>query len=175
MNVDRAPPVHTSTPPLAVTSSSTEVPPIPGQPDQPRTNEQPLSLTAPTPPAPAGTGQQQRRSGPSNTLGQEIPQMLGEMREVISNLAVSVNSLKDAVSDLRAGQSTPGSSGSAPVRGSGRGRGPRRGRGRGRNEATGGPAGDVADDEGQGDGDDGEGKDYKLRVSVVTHVRQLPD
>ena len=99
--------------------------------------------------------------------------MLGEMRDVIDNLAVSVNGLKDVVSDLRAGQSTD--SNSTPVRGSGRGRGSRgrRGGGRGgvgegnRNQNTDVHMGNdyVADDEGQEDEDHRKPKNYKLRVS----------
>jgi len=83
-----------------------------GQSDTPHTNGPPHSPTSPTP---AGPGRQWR-SRPSHTPGQEVPQMIGEMRDVIDNLAMSVNSLKDVVSDLRAGQST--GSGSIPVRGS---------------------------------------------------------
>ena len=143
---------------------------------------------SPTTPTSTGSGHQRRRSRSSYTTGQAIPQMLGEMRDVIGSLAMSVDGLKDIVSDLRAGQN-PGP-GSTPVRGSGRGndsRG-RRGRGNGsrgvsggvgrgeRSQVTGGPVGDDraadADDESQGDEGSGETKDYKLRVSDIAHVRR---
>lgn len=158
-------------PPVAQTTPST-----PWQSDSPRTSEFPLSPTSPTP---AGTGRR-RHSYASRTFGREIPQMLGEMRDVIGNLAVSVNGLKDVVSDLQAGQST--GSGSVPVRGSRRGRGSRGQRGRGRggvrrgnqSQSTGGPVGDdyVADDESQDDVDHGEPRS-KLRVSIVIHVAHV--
>ena len=107
--------------------------------------------------------------------------MLGEMRDVIDNLAVSVNGLKDAVSDIRAGQSMDSSS--TPVRDSGRGRGlrGRRGGGRGgvgegnRSQSTGGRVNNdyAADDEGQEDEDHRQPKNYKLRVSDIIHVPRL--
>ena len=150
------------------------------------TGDPPISPTTPTS---TGSGHQRRRSRSSHTTGQGIPQMLGEMRDVIGSLAMSVDGLKDVVSDLRAGQN-PGP-GSTPVRGSGRGNDSRGRRGRvnasrgvrggvGRGERSeGGPIGDDrtadADDESQGDEDPGERKDYKLRVSFIVHVQQLWD
>ena len=148
------------------------------------TGDPPISPTTPTS---TGSGHQQRRSRSSHSTGQGIPQMLGEMRDVIGSLAMSVDGLKDVVSDLRAGRTTGPSS--TPARGSGRGRGSRGRRGRGnesrgvrsgvggggRGQSVGGPVGDDhtadADDESQGDEDSKEPKDYKLRVSAITHVR----
>ena len=147
------------------------------------------ALSSPTTPTPVSSRHQRRRSHSSHTPGQEIPQMLGEMRDVIGNLATSVNGLKDVVSDLQARRST--GFGPTPVRGSGRGRGSRGRRGGngnrraeggvGRGEGsqgpgTGDPVGDgfVADDEGQGD-EVNEEKNYKLRVSSFAHVRRLWD
>ena len=146
-----------------VTPSST---PVLGNLGQPFTSESFPSLTTPTP-VEAG---QRRRSRPSNTIGQEIPQMLGEMKDVIGNLAASVDSLKGVVSDLQVGQNTR----------SGRGRGSRGRRGRGRggviggnqSQGTGGPVADdyAADDESREDEDQRRLKIYKLRVSIVVHV-----
>ena len=108
--------------------------------------------------------------------------MIGEMRDVIDNLAVSINSLRDVVSDFQVGQNQARQntgSGPIPVQGSGRRKGSRGRRGGGRGsvrarnqrQSTGGHVGDdyVADDESQGDEDHGESKDYKLRVSVAIH------
>ena len=95
MNVGHLPLGGTSTPP--VTASSAEPPPAPRRLDQSHTYE---PLLSPTTPTPVDRGRQRLRSRP-NTLSQEIPQMLGEMKNVIVNLATSVNGLKDAVSDLR--------------------------------------------------------------------------
>ena len=185
---------HTTNPPPGLSTPSRRLTITNGQ-DSP--DDQPLSPTTPTS---TGSGQQRRRPRPSHTTSQEIPQMLGEMRDVIGNLATSVNGLKDVVSDLRAEQRSGPSS--TPVRGSGRGsRGQRRGRdgnigersggggGRNQNQSTSGPIGDDrtadadadasadvdADDESPGDEDPGERKDYKLRVSFIVHVRQLWD
>lgn len=175
MDIDDPSPGRASTPPPpAATSFNLGSPPALGRSNRPHSNE---PLVSPTSPTPIGAGRQRQRPRPSHMSGQEIPQMLGEMRDVIGNLAASVNGLKDAVSDLRAEQRTAGSSGQTSTRqsggrrGSGRGRGfgSQRGGGRGQNESTGGFFGDnyVADDEGQGDEDHGEPKNYKLRVSVV--------
>ena len=153
------------TPPVA-----REAPITPIQSDSPHTSESPPSPTTPTP---AGAGRR-RHPHASQTFGREIPQMLGEMRDVIGDLAVSVNSLKDVVSDLQAGKNT--GSGSIPARGSRRGRGSRGQRGRGRGgvrggnpgQSTGDPVGDDyrADDESQEDEDRREPRNYKLRVSI---------
>lgn len=165
---------RTPTPLSSAAGSNAETP---RAPDFPYVNDPPISPTTPTS---TSSGHQRRRSRSSNASGQEIPRMLGEMREVIGTLAMSVNGLKDVVSDLQAGQSR--GPGTTPVRGSGRGRvsGGRRGGngnrgvqggvgGGSQHQSTGGLAGDdyVADDEGQGDEDREEPKNYKLRVSVV--------
>jgi hypothetical protein len=96
--------------------------------------------------------------------------MLGEMRDVIGDLTMSVNGLKDIVSDLRARRSTPVQD-SGRASGSGRRRGSRgQGqRGGARGWSMGGPVGKdyIADDKGQGNEDHGEPKNYKLRVSIV--------
>ena len=154
--------------------------PIPGQSSELHTDEAPPSPTTPTP---VGRGRQRWRPRQSNTINQEIPQMLGEMRTVIGDLATSVNGLKDAVSDLQSSQNTSGGFGSAPVRSSGKGKGKGRAKtgggfqgaaGGGQGQSASGHVGEeyVADDEGQGD-DVERPKNYKLRVSFVPHVRRF--
>ena len=100
---------------------------------------------------------------------------------VIGDLATSVNSLKDAVSDLRSGQNTLWGFGAASVQNSGKGKGRARtgggnnNSGRTQSSSGGGSqsrgAGDeyVADDEGQGDEVE-RPKNYQLRVSYFVHA-----
>ena len=159
-----------------VSAPATE--PAPGQSSQLHTPE---TLPSPPTPTPVGSGRRRGRSRQSNAIDQEIPQMLGEMRTVIGDLATSVNGLKDAVSDLRSGQNTLGGFGAASVRNSGKGKG--RARTGGGNNNSGGTqsssgggsqsrgAGDeyVADDEGQGDEVE-RPKNYQLRVSYFVHA-----
>jgi hypothetical protein len=174
MDVDHSSPSRVSTPPPAAASFSIPSPPIPEQSEPQHAGGPPLSPTTPTP---VGAGRQRWRSRTSYTFGQEIPQMLGDMKDVIGDLAASVNGLKDVVSDLRAGQGIPGGFGSTSARSSGR-RGSGRGRSSGgqrggeRGRGTGGPVGDdyTADDEGQEDEDQREPKNPQLRVSAVTHI-----
>ena len=134
-------------------------------PGQSRASKSPLYPTTPT-----SVGAGGWRSRPSSTFGQEIPLILGEMRDVIGNLAASVNGLKDVVSDLQVGRNA----GSRRGRGSRgrRGRGGGGVRGRNQSQSTGGPVGDdyVADDESREDEDYGEQKNYKLRVSIIVHA-----
>jgi hypothetical protein len=158
-------------------------PPSPGQSSQFRTNESPLSPTTPTP---TGGRRQRQRPSQSDTYGKEIPQMLGNVRDIMSNLATSIEGLKDAIYDLRTQQNTPGGSGSVPAHSSRKGKErarrdggggdsggrPQSGTGGGsRAQNAGGHLGDeyIADDEGQEDEvEEPIGKDYKLRVSSIT-------
>ena len=104
---------HTTNPPPGLLTPLQRLVITNGQdsPDDP-----PLSPTTPTS---TGSSQQRWHPHPSHMTSQEIPHMLREIRDVIGNLATSVNSLKDVVSDLWGGQRSGPSS--TPVQGSGRG------------------------------------------------------
>ena len=105
------------------------------------------------------------------------------MKDVIGNLAASINNLKDVVSDLQAEQDIPSGVDSVPPARTPRTRKARAGLRRGgQSHNTGGSAGEDfaagdegggnggdGDDEGDGDGGDGnqvEQKDFKMRVSA---------
>ena len=178
MGTNRGFPRRTPTLLPPATASRAEVPLAPQQSDPSYTDEPPFSPTTPT---------RQHNSRPSGKPRQEVPRMLGEMRDVMENLAVSINGLKDVVSDLRTRQDAPGGSGSSRRwrgsrgrRGGNRNRGGVRGGTRGggnRSRRTGGPVGDeyVADDEDQEDEDVEDQKNYKLRVSVAAYVLRIWD
>lgn len=108
--------------------------------------------------------------------------MLGDMRDFIVSIAASVNGLKDAVSDLQAGQSTPGDFDPIPERKKrSRGRKVRRNkRGaardpRSRCQNMEAHAGDnsIADDEDEGNDIEEQKKISQLRVGVVSCIPQL--
>ena len=141
---------------------------------------------SPTSPVPSSSGWNRQHSRHPNTFGQDVPQMLGEMKDVIANLAASVNGLKDAVSDLRTRQSPPTGLGSVPVRRSEKGKG--RARRDGGISDSGEPrdgvgVGDrvdddsVADDEGEVDEDEVDDNSeqgiVRIRVGVVACIPRL--
>ena len=171
------PPVHTSTP--SVTASGTGPYPAPKQPAPPPAGTPSLSTAVSTPIDSRG---QRHCSHLSQEFGEGIPQMLGDMRDFIVSIAASVNGLKDAVSDLQAGQSTPGDFDPIPERKKrSRGRKVRRNkRGaardpRSRCQNMEAHAGDnsIADDEDEGNDIEEQKKISQLRVGVVSCIPQL--